>query len=422
MNKKFFLAIAAVAITLVSCSQNDQEVVNIPTSDAISLNPSTAVTRASISFLSTLQGDNNGFAVYADNGASPSTWHDDIRGINHTYNAGKWNFTPPVKWPTEPEKYPMTFFAFFPTMANSNGVIQLVNGTHPNVKLSVEVPSDKSAQRDLLAGQSETASKPTTSILRMQFEHILSKVWFTVSNSFKGVANTTQNVYVQAIGFKNLQKTNDYDVREPEWLPNPAKNLEVYNYYNDFVGGSDVKSVVMFNSATVSAGNGKFYTGTAMDESYMMLLPHNAKVWNTTPSTVVAPDNDNEAYVKMLYRVEETVPVNDDFIGYKSAVNHPQYDASNPDFNYTGPLYVLVGFSYTSNWVEGNGYQYDIPVPGTTGGRLLEPVYYDEKGNPTHFEVEYIDVPDVILPDDDDIHLDPIVTKWDDSVVNVIQQ
>ena len=422
MNKKIVFGALTLAIVAMSCSVNEMEDINITSSEAIALNPSTAVTRASITYLSTLQSDANGFVVYAENGASPSVWNDDIKGLNnHVFANGKWNFSPKVQWPANAADYPMTFFAYYPQMPND--VITSVSATHPDVELNVTVPSDQSEQLDVLAGQNTANSKPASSVLSMNFQHILSKVFFSVSNSYKGSANTTQNAYVLAIGFNQLFNTNTYEVRTNLW-GTPANTLEEYNYYNEFAdlfGTSNTYTEMVFNSATQA----KFYTGTTFDASYLMLLPQSPTAWNTSgnPTDVVAP-SATEAYVRMWYRVEETSPANDDFIGYKSAKTHPDYAGSATETaGYEGPLYVLVGYSYNSTWIAGKGYQYDIPVPGTTGGRLLNKYYYDEQGHLTDLEVEYIDVPEVILPDDDDIHLNPIITDWDNNTnVNVIEQ
>ena len=416
MKKRFILAIAAVALMAVSCSMNETEEINIVTADAISLNPNTAVTRASISNLTTLRDDNNGFAVYADNGTSPSTWHTNIAGSNnHFHDGSKWNFKTQVAWPTAASEYPMTFLAFHPAQNQSNGIITNVTSTHPNVNLNVTVKPLASDQRDLLAGKNTAESKPSSGTLSMGFKHILSKVFFTVSNQFKGSANTTQDVYVLAIGFKNLHTTDVYNVRTGLWTTNTTGQND-YNYYNKFESQADAYTPVMFNSAD----KGKFYANTAeMDASYMMLLPQNPDRWDTyaggDPESV-QPPLTNDAYVRMLYRVEEkAAPANDDFIGYKSAVTHPNYDGSQAQAdNYTGALYVMVGYSYDPAWLQGNGYQYDIPVPGSTGGRLINKNYFDDKGNETDLPVIDIEVPEVIIPGDDYIHLSPIVTPWDD--------
>ena len=427
MNKRFFLAIAAVAMMAVSCSMNETEEINIVTSDAISLNPNTAVTRASISFLKTLQDDNNGFAVYADNGTNPSAWHTNIAGSNnHIYGGGKWNFLTQVVWPTAANDYPMTFLAYHPAKNQSNGVITDVTSGYPNVNLSVTVPSLASAQRDVLAGIKSTGSKPSSGTLSMGFKHILSKVFFTVTNQFKGNANNTQNVYVLAIGFKNLHTSDVFNVRTESWTGNTTGKSD-YNYYNEFTPrgfNGTPYAEKLFNGET----KGKFYSNIAeMDASYMMLLPQDPDRWDTynggDPENVQPPLTD-DALVRMLYRVEETAaPANPNFIGYKNANNHPDYDGSDlQKEGYTGALYVMVGYSYDPAWLQGNGYQYDIPIPGATGGRLIDKEYYDDKGNPTGLEVIDIEVPEVIIPSDDYIHLSPIVTPWNELDGQILDQ
>jgi hypothetical protein len=419
MKTKLFFGIVAAAIMAVSCSMNETEEVNIATADAIALNPNTAVTRASITYLQTLKDAQNGFAVYAENPSSISTssWYPQINGSNnHYFDGSKWNFITLVKWPVNTTDYPMTFFAYYPTALNT--VVTSVDKTYPDVKLNVTIPSEVSKQLDVLAGKNTANSKPSTSILSMQFDHIFSKIFFTVSNRDKNGLNTTQNAYVQAIGFDHLYKTNTFDVRLNKWGV-PANNMVDYNYYNEFAPlTTGIYTEKKFNSAD----KGKFYTGNVFDDSYMMLLPQDPKVWSASGNPVVAP-TATEAYVRMLYRVEETSPVDNDYIGYKSAITHPNYAGSATEqAGYKGPLYVKVGYSYSPSWVAGKGYQYDIPIPGTTGGRLLDENYYDEQGNRTDLEVENLDVPDQIITSDEYIHLKPIVTDWDDLVGSVIER
>jgi hypothetical protein len=426
MTKRFFFATAAIALMMVSCSQNEEVVTNVTTSNAITLDPTTAATRASIANLNTLRGDNNGFGVYAENGDPAIGWHVDINGANNHFfdnTKGKWNFKSPVLWPdmvTAPEMYPMTFIAYYPT---NSKVISDVIDDFSDVKLEITVPPSSSDQEDVLAGESTALSKPSSATLNMGFHHVLSKVHFTVANIYKGNPTTTQKAFVLAVGFDQLHSTNVYDIRNKSW-GTVTDDLDAYNYYNTFEPDVVPHGEKLFQGATLSTP-GKFYTTTpTFEESFMMLLPQDPKTWDTTtdPDNVTAPGFD-EAYVRMYYRVEETVPYNPNFIGFQKASDHPGYEYSElKDKGYDGPLYVKVGYSYDSKWISGRGYNYIIPIPGSTGGRLLDNVYYDEDGNETDLEVEDNDVPEVIIPDDDYIHLSPIVTDWDDDNADIIEQ
>jgi hypothetical protein len=425
MTKRFIFSVAAIAIMMVSCSQNEMQEVYVPSSDAITLDPSTLATRASIANLQTLQGDDDGFAVYAENGAPAIGWHAAIGGSNnHFYNVGtkKWNFKNPVQWPTEPTDYPMTFIAYYPTAPNK--VITEVKAVFPDVLLDIEIPVKSSEQLDVLAGEKGTNSKPATATISMGFHHVLSKVHFSVTNIYKGDKTNTQNAYVLAVGFCNLHTNNVYDIRKTEWSTPITDDLDNYSYYNDFVGltGNEKYTEMLFKGAD----RGKFNSSAfVFANSFMMLLPQNPVKWDTSdPEAVEDPTDTKEAYVKMLYRVEETAaPENLNFIGFHKASDHPNYDNSElAKTGYDGPLYVLVGYSYEPAWISGKGYEYNIPIPGSTGGRLLDKNYYDDQGNETDLEVEDIEVPEVIIPDDDYIHLSPIVTDWDDDDYDVLDQ
>jgi hypothetical protein len=178
-----------------------------------------------------------------------------------------------------------------------------------------------------------------------------------------------------------------------------------------------------FNKATEEV----FYTSTSTpewNESFLMLLPQNPTKWNTSGTpVVVAPTT--ESYVQLVYRWEnrDAIGAIIDEIGFSDASNHPDYaDSQCEKDGYTGPLFVKVGYSYSPEWVKGKGYQYDIPIPGSTGGRLINNKLIDDKGNETDLTVPGISVPEVIIPSDDFIHLVPKVTEWANETHKPIEQ
>jgi len=432
MNKKIIMAALSLTIAAASCTQNEVEEINVPTSETIALNPSTATTRATSLVLESLQNDNNGFAVYATGGTNPTQWYSNggaqvINGTNNHYwesttTPNQWQFKTQVPWPAaNSTSYPMNFYAFYPTAPNA-AVVSLSN-TVTNLAANVSIPLDVKAQVDMLAGKNSTPNRPLSGNLYMDFKHILSKVNFTVSNMYgpnntTPVQNYTQNAYVLALGFANLYQQGRYDYIGGSWNT-PSGTRVDYNYYNSFAGlsGTAKYSEKMFNSAT----NSSFMTSASVVDSNLMLLPQNPQVWNTNSAvaTVVAPTT-NDAYVKMLYRLEDTNPLENDLIGFKSAVTHKSYSGSALEAKgYTGPLYVLAGYTYMQNWVPGKGYTYNIPIPGATGGRLIDEYLYDDQANRTDLKVPGGNVPGEIIGGDGYIHLDPIVSNWDEIAHNI---
>ena len=433
MNKKLIMAALSLTIATASCTQNEVEDINVTTSETIALNPSTSATRAIPMALDSLKHDMNGFAVYATGGLNPGGWYSNgglqvIDGTNNHYwrtsvTPNEWQFKTQVPWPAVGStSYPMKFYAFYPTYPNA--AVTSLNNAGSYLSANVSIPTDVKKQVDMLAGYSSTPSKPISGNLYMDFKHILSKVNFTVSNMFgpnntTPVANTTQNAYVLSLGFANLYQQNTYNYMPATgtttgaWNPLNTGSIRVdYNYYNSFVGlsGAQKYSEKRFNSAT----NASFMTSVNVVDSNLMLLPQNPQVWNTSSTPVNVPAT-GDAYVKMLYRVEETSPLNNDFIGFKDASSHLSYPGSALQAKgYTGPLYVLVGYTYAQTWAPGKGYTYNIPIPGVSGGRLLDECLYDDQANRTDLKVPGGKVPDVVIGGDGYIHLDPIVTPWDE--------
>jgi hypothetical protein len=242
----------------------------------------------------------------------------------------------------------------------------------------------------------------------MTFEHILSKVFFTVTTG------DDHKAYVLALGFDNLHKKNTYTIGNPGAWGTIDVALDSFSYYNGFtpLTGTDTYEEKEFTDVT----RADFWAPADPENKFMMLMPQTPKTWwqGVSPNASAVPGSD-EAYVRMLYRAEEINSSNKDFIGYESATTHPNYGTSSLKDNYTGSLYVLVGYKYASTWVSGKGYEYEIPLPGATGGKLLDEFLYDDQGNQTELPVIGGKVPDDIISSDIFIHLFPIVTDWDDT-------
>jgi len=419
MNKRFFLGIAAIALMAVSCTQNDVEVVTTTDADAISLNASTAVSRASITKVGNLE---SGFSVWSTKTGS-GDWF--INGQTHALLSGKWNFDPAKAWPTLDTEYPVSFYAHHPMTAP--GVFSVISTPVGDVKLNITVPESANEQKDIVAAKETANAKPSTGNLTMTFKHILSKLHFTVTNSYSGTPNANQHVFVQAVGFKHVNTKTVYDI--PAGTYTAPTDLGDYTYFGKFFDSSTGASVLPekeFHNVTVATDNAaKFYAvgvtspAVAWEDMFLMLVPQVPTVWDPTSSTPVVGPLSTEAYVQLVYRWENydgNSPANlVDQIGFKNANTHPDYAGSALETaGYTGPLYVKVGYTYTATWEKGKGYQYNIPVPGTSGGRLITDKLIDNEGNETDLKVPGVDETDPILGDEY-IHLIPTVTEWDDT-------
>ena len=393
---------------------NETEVINVPTSDAIALNPSTAVTRASITTKTNLQ-DN--FQVYATSGMFPTGWYSDgnasISGSNHHYLDGnKWDFRSPVKWPKveEKEKYPMFFYAFYPTTPNS--VFQAVTTDHTNLSLDVTIPQEVGSQVDIVATVATVTAKPATSNLTLTFHHILSKVNFAVTNTYTEPGDIA---YVQAVGFVNINSKNTYDVMTQTWATTYNTPLN-YNYFQSFVEDGISGQVVMNGKPfDKDADKERFFDGNSVPTlagANLMLLPQTPNLWKVTvgPEDTARPGN-GESYVRVMYRYEHHQDPN--FIGFFNAQEHPGIENSITHKTYEGPLYVYAVFTYDGDWVKGQGFLYNIPLPGDGGGRLYDDHYYDKFGNRTDLKVPFGEIDKPIIASDDFIHLVPIVTDWE---------
>ena len=423
MNKRFFSVIAAIALLAVSCSRNEVEMINTTDADAISLHASTAATRATITKVDNLE---SGFSVWATTGSAPTDWYSEIQGETHKLAGTKWTFFPDqIKWPTASSDYPMTFYAYYPIQGYSWIV---TDDDDFKLTLEVTVPKPAAEQKDIVSSTATTNVKPATGNLTMTFRHILSKVHFTINNSYGVYSGFDEHVFVQAVGFKHVNSQNVFNVKNQTW--GTPGMLTDYIYYGAFFDspanpGAVVLPPYEFNSLFDPASpKATFYVPTSAD-MFLMLVPQDPTVWNPTATTPSSPPNGT-AYVQLVYRWEkfnQNPPVSLlDKIGYRYASMHPDWknsvysDDSSPLY-YDGPLYVKVGYPYAATWVEGKGYQYNIVVPGKSGGYLITDKLIDNKGNEIDLKVPGVNVNDPILGDDEFIHLIPTVTDWQNNPV-----
>jgi len=449
MRKPIFGIAAIAALMLAGCAKNEVNSVNVPNTDAIHLTTNTS--RAAINYLDNMQGDPAGFKCYC---TSNGDWYSDgantldgsIPHICGSTTTDIWDFAPQVKWPTNAGDYPLNFYAWYPfapagLMDNSSApavtfdfeVLESVdaNDPDPTIISRAVVPT---TQVDLLSGKSFTNAKPASANLSMTFNHILSKINFGI------IADEGYTAYVQSVGVANVAKTGTYDVvSQGNWTGASISDFAYsYSYYNGALGAIAQEFAGQAGNAPSNAASVAvpFYANPSTNSNHLMLMPQDptSNMW-TLPGAPIDPDPSGapktKTYIYLFYRCETTSPSfstpNPNFIGYADASQHPDYagiDAAHA--GYTGPLFVKVGYPYTGAWNKGYGYIYNIELPGTSGGYLIDENFYDENGDPTNLEVgptpedpggHYPDVPQPILNNDEYIHLIPVVTGWDDTTV-----
>jgi len=464
MKKSIFGLAALAAIMLAGCSKNDVQSVNKAISGTISLAPSTS--RAAITVLSTMENDAIGFKVYGTSATSfaAGNWYNDL-GVtsgatvgtgaaidgtnNHVWSStitppstSNWNFADPVMWPTAAADYPMNFYAWYPAAPTG-----LVEGTQdasvPAVGFTFTVqdnttlanmttdPAVLAGQTDLVSTNAIANAKPASANLTMTFNHILSKVNFGI------IADEGYTSHVLTVGVANVANVGTYDVvAQSPWSAVGAFGF-TYIYFN----GAPTTTPMDFAGVTGNAPSNPASTAepfyAAGHSNNLMLMPQDptTNMWAPPAPTVIDPSQapTTQTYIYLLYRTETTSPTfataNPNFIGYASAVDHPNYVGSALEASgYTGPLFVKVGYPFDGSttplqfWDKGYGYVYNIELPGTSGGRLIDDMFYKDDGTPTDLPVitpdspndPYPDVPQPILNNDPYIHLIPVVTPWND--------
>jgi len=445
-------------LLLAGCVKNEITGVNSQSSDYISFSGSTS--RASVSDLSTLQSDVNGFTVYGTSGTNPAGWYNDsayggtgaaIDGTNpHIYGAyvsGLWDFQDRVKWPTAPAGYPMNFYAFYPK--SPAGLVMNAPSFSPTVLTGAYTVQSRGAQVDLLTGNSTANNKPASSSLTMPFTHALSKINVGI---FGGAGTTIQ---VASVQFMNIPDTRTYDFVGGAWAsPQAVSGNASYSYFSTYAIGADPANATGpriiatgaaedGTSATASAvfgDNTILASGVTAANSFLMLMPQASQSWDPAnppvPAPPAAPTVASGAYVAVLYQMSTgstggtIVPPpatgvgNLNEVGFANASDHPDYATSGSTA--TGPLFVLAGFPLAASggnfeWDKGFGYTYNIGlgIAGGCNGYILDDVYYTQDGV-RHPELPLVEVEkeNKQLGDklqDGIIHVVVSVDPWDDQ-------
>jgi hypothetical protein len=398
MTIRMMLSMTVTAMLAVSCSNDEVHNLNIPETDAIGIEISTARTRAAVVGITELESSTTGFGVFATkNNAGAQEGY--IGNKPYKYDSGNWgwNSTDPfTTWPANDSDYPMNFYAYYPV-----GVATL---SASNMSAAVTIPGTPDKQVDMLSARRvDLAARPSSSKVTMDFKHILSRIGFKVKTG----ANVT--VAVQSVAIKYVGETGTFDYAAQTWTVAPAAWAKSYDFMT-----APIKPVNVFYGGMLGATTtGLTVTGS---DGYLMLMPQDlsARAWGKSKDKL----KGDESYIEVVYRIFETSSTND-VVGYTDATNYPNYSASGSAV--TGALYVKVGYPLPTNWEMGKAYTYTIHL-GTSndnGGNLINDNFVDEDGNDTGLPVvtpdtnDPIKVPDAIVDLSKPIGITVDVDNWD---------
>ncbi len=415
---KSFLMFATCGLVIASCSKVESVNENPGTDNANTINFVTSTTRGAISDLTLLQG---GFHVYGANN-STAGWHEgiDAHEYKHDGTNWAWNSISPA-WPIGGEHYPMKFYGHHPKTAAGFTPTADATGTtsaSTSVTAEIEINANAGTQIDYLGATNTTNTKPPTSKLAMDFDHIVSKVNFGI------ITGLDVTAYVNVVNINALVNKGIYNYGTATWDFGTNTATNNYEYFTG-VGAID------FNNTTTTIDfKTPFYA--AGHANHFMLIPQNATpAWDGIVGTADANGNATGvtgSYIGMSYRAETMNPTNEDAVGYKmrsSCVTDTEWAGGTAGYiaynstggTYDAPLYVKVGFPLggaTLTWVKGKGYTYNMKIGTTdaTGGLYLSKYYYDEAGMNTKIPVDG----NPVITDpvaSGDIHFDVSVGDWD---------
>ena len=422
---KTLLLSATIAGLSVSCVDNTLETEYFSPTAFIGL--TTTTTRASSVDLSVMKNDATGFRVFATGGNAPSGWYIDdeanpIDGTNHhRFQSGKWGFHIPVKWSKAGADYPMKFYAYYP--ATSVGFQQFNEQFTPNISLTAFYNvQDVGGQEDLMAATITASTRPASGTVGLVFRHILSKINFGI------IAGTGTIPHIQSLEVVNAKTQRGFDFIEGDWFTPPA-GLASYRYFGKAPSGGGAIPVFTPTDCDGNTAN-PFPCHCGLDpqppcvtpHNHLMLMPQIAKSWK--PQSGAKPNVDSGGYVCLIYRMNINDVETPCLVGMDDASAHP--DWATKGNNYTGPLFVKVGFPLPTDgagnftWEKGRGYTYNIVLGifDSSNGFILDENYYDENGNRTDLPLleirEEYKLPGDPL-NDGKIHFILVVNEWDND-------
>lgn len=262
---KFYLSIVLMALSgiFISCKDDieGQDTVRSQVPISFVLEDYSATRGSSLSTISE-------FTVYAYD----SDGKVFINGAQF-YADGKSKNGKNYYWPTSGS---LTFYAFTPT-ENANLSV------NDNV-LSYTVPTDNSAQIDLMTAKAENQTKATNGgVVKLSFAHVLSKV------SFKGYTSISgQTAEIESITLHNVNSVM------ATGLDGTTATAPTPQYVNYSLGMSNTKAVT-------SADANKADNLTA-DDGAMLLVPQTLTPWSGNTTTAAA-DAANQSYLEVSCKI-----------------------------------------------------------------------------------------------------------------------
>lgn len=369
--KKFILAVPALlALAAVSCTKsevlesNDGEIrFNVVANNA---------TKAEAIYCNNNKPGE--FTVYAESSDGKTYINGDV--ITSTDGGTNWVNTSGTRfWPND---LSLDFYAVVNGEIDWN--VEAAEGTAPASIVDFEVPTNVTAQKDLLyavkTDQAKADGADKMEPVELNFRHALSQIVFNAKN-------TNENLYVEVSGVSIVNVANKNTFTFP--VANTDNNMEdgdhdgsfnnTINYedgswgkWNTLTSGATVYSV---NFATVKVeGNNNntlvdLTTNATVKDEYntnaLLMLPQTSTAWNpvTVPSPGLVGNASNGSYFLV-----------------NCAIYNVSGDSFDPDVD--TPLWASqaehkqVAIPMTINWEQGKKYIYTF-IFGEGGGYIPDP-------------------------------------------------
>ncbi len=420
LNVTIMLKIIAPTVLLltatVSCSKID-ETSSTTIYDCNSINFESQSTKAISNDINKMMSAANGFVVYGAE-VNGSDWYENLDGNRYIYDSSsyKWMWDS-VETPSWADPFsPIIFYAYYPESASG---FTLTDSAPSSIMGDVIVEKSILNQTDYLASCSGViTSKPITGIQPLSFSHIMSKISFSILQD-EGILTV-----IRQLGIENIINVGRYDYVNSQWLDLSNNNIASFDDY------------VCSSGPFAKKGVANKIDPIRIDGHYLMLIPQTAgDDDNQTPlwdGTIKFDESGNlalnGAYISMRYRTDLN---SEDIIGYairESSPNDTEWSTYNYFYDvykksggsYNGPLYIKVGFKFSStqlDWVAGTEYDYNLQL-NKGGGIYLSEYYYDVDGQNTKIRVKGSpSVGDPVFSSD--INVDVTIKDWLYSESNI---
>lgn len=374
-------AMAATALMLASCSNDDVQVVNQGTE--ITFN--TQVSRATETTLENLKG----FRVWAHAEGYTSMFINGDVAAKKDGEDGTYVLTKNYYWPNDVDK--IQFWAYGPSGKRADGGVEVnpnitVDGqSFSGLKPHVSLTEGGKDQRDFVVAYTEaTRSTASGMSVKLKFDHAFSQV---IVQARKG-ADADKRVKIKGGWIVNA-KTNgtltfsgepEYDeVNHMKWtIEKEGGQVPLESYGVTFAGEPNYRELSSGDYTTIIGGG---------DNSSLMLIPQ-----QTDGVTFKDGKATNSgAYILLLCRVEELHPGADHPGGSDSPVGvegdkhvHQLFPVST---KYNAEEYGYTCVPLTIDWKPGKKYVYNLEFCGTNSGAGVYPPKPGE-GFPTDNVVE----------------------------------